>query len=1239
MLAEQRKKAVAILLAAVVSAASARAGSDPHKAITQYVHDVWGTDAGLPQDSVLAVAQTPDGHLWLGTEEGLVRFDGVRFTVFDRSNTPQLQSSVILALLTDREGNLWIGTRGAGLLRYRQGQFSAYTTRQGLSSDAVLALCEDSQGKLWIGTDDGGLNSFSEGRFQRYTTSDGLLSNAIFTLAADSHGSLWIGTHNGLNRIKAGRITAFTTLNGLPNNDIRSLHVGRDGALWVGTNGGGLARLREGTTVATYSTRDGLSSNIVRSLLEDSDGDLWVGTGGGGLNRFRNGSFAAYNSAMGLSSDNVWCIYQDREENLWVGTAGGLNRFRDGPLTAYTTREGLSNDVVLPVFEDHEGAVWIGTNGGGLDRFKDGHFTVYTTKNGLSDNMIFSIAEDAEGDLWVGTRKGLDRLHSGRVTVYTAKNGLPKDVVVMSIYRSRDGSLWLGTRGGLARYRDGEFKTYTTKDGLSTDHVLAMAEDSRGALWIGTLGGGLDRFQNGQFTAYTLKNGLASNVVLAVYPDAQGTVWIGTDGGGLQRFRNGRFTTYSTHEGLFDDTVFEILEDHRGNIWMSSNKGIFRVSKQDLADVDQGKAGSLTSIAYGVDDGMKSKECNGGFQPAGLRTRDGKLWFPTAKGVVAVDPAALNSSMIRLPVGIDQVLVDRKPFQYLDSIEAPPGQGQLELHYGAPSFVAPERIRFRFKLEGFDKEWVEAGSRRVAYYTNIPPGTYRFRVIAANSDGLWNQAGASVTIALRPHYYQTTWFYLACALALAFAALALYRLRVHHLKAREQELVLLVEERTHELRQEFAQRERAEVALRQSEEQFRQLAETIDQVFWMVDARDGRLLYVSPAYERVWGQSLNALLQDPAVWLQFVHPDDRELLLRRFQQPLSPEMEYRIVRADGSLRWIWDRAFPVHDASGSLVRIVGLAEDITERKEAEEAVRRSRDELELRVQERTAELTIANHALRSENAERKRAEEELKRAKDIAEAANRSKSEFLANMSHEIRTPMNGVIGMTELALDTELSTEQREYLNLVKQSANSLLDVVNDILDFSKIEAERLELEAIAFGFREELHQALRPLQVRAAQRRLQLRWQVRPDVPDLLVGDAVRFRQVLNNLVSNALKFTTEGWVAVEVEATELDAQKVTLHVVVQDTGIGIPKEKQALVFEPFRQADGSTTRKYGGTGLGLTISSRLVDMMGGSIWLESQPGRGTTFHFTAVFDLVPVMEGVAQQNLVWEASRSCQ
>jgi PAS domain S-box-containing protein len=1223
-------------IAAVLCSAAARPSLDPNKAITQYVHDVWETEAGLPQNSVLAIAQTPDGYLWLATEEGLVRFDGVRFAVYNKSNALQIRNNLVLALLTDRAGNLWAGTNGGGLVKYRQGKFSAFTTRQGLSNDSVLALYEDREGNLWVGTDGGGLNRLRDGLFQTYTSKDGLASDAVFAIAEDKHNSLWIGTHDGLNRIQDGRITTFTTADGLPSNYVRTLCVDRQGSLWVGTNGGGLARFQDGR-FSTYTTRDGLSSNAIWSLYEDPKGSLWIGTGDGGLNRFRDGKFSAYTSKSGLSANSVWAIYEDHEGSLWVGTAsGGLNRFRNGLVTTYTAQEGLSNDVVLPVFEDRSGAVWMGTNGGGLNRFQDGRFKTYTTKDGLSDNLIFSISEGRDGSLWVGTRKGLNRFQNGRFTVYNTKTGLPNDIV-MATYTDSRGSLWVGTRGGLTRLADGRFTTYTTKDGLSNDGVLSITEDAHGVLWVGTSGGGLNRFQDGKFTTYTTKTGLTNDVVWSLYADRDGSLWIGTNGGGLERLRDGKFTTYSVRNGLFDDKIFEILEDNLGNLWMSSNRGIFRVSKQALDDMARGQIHVFESTSFGFAEGMKSHECNTGFQPAGAKTRDGRIWFPTMKGVVVINPAELHTNALSPPVVVEQALVDRQPFENAASIHAPPGDGQLEFNYTALSFVSPEKIHFRYRLEGFDKGWVDAGARRVAYYTNIPPGTYRFRVIAANSDGLWNQEGASLRVVLDPHFYQTRWFYLLCALSLAFLILAFYRLRVRRLEARQAELVLLVEERTRELRQEIAQRERAEVALRESEEQFRQLAENINEVFWMVDADDGHLIYISPAYAQIWGRTRESLYEDPSTWLQAVDAQDVERLRAWRASRAWSDLEYRINRPDGSSRWIWDRAFPIRDQNGQLCRIVGLAEDITKRKEAEEAVRQSRDELELRVQERTVELTRTNEALRAENMERQRAEEELKVARDAAEAASRAKSEFLANMSHEIRTPMNGIIGMTELALGTELNGEQREYLDLVKLSADSLLQIINDILDFSKLGAQKMQLEAIDFSVRGELRQMLRPLQVRAKQQGLDLRWQVDPEVPEELTGDPARLRQVITNLVGNAVKFTSLGWVTVEVEAVSLQPESARLQFAVRDTGIGIPAEKQLEVFEPFKQADGSTTRKYGGTGLGLTISAQLVEMMGGRIWLESQPGKGSAFYFTADFGRVtPPEAAIDPENAVVETCR---
>jgi len=765
----------------------------PSKALTQYSHQVWKTEQGLPQDTTQAILQTRDGYLWLGTEEGLARFDGVRFVVFDKGNTPALKSNTISALFEDKQGNLWIGTHGGGLSRFSQGTFATYTTKEGISSDVVLAIAEDPGGNLWVGTDGGGLDRFSKGRFEVYTTKNGLSNDSVLSIATDPSGTLWIGTLAGLNRLSGGKFTNYSTKDGLPSDVVRSTQWDGEGNLWIGT-GGGLSRLRNGQFL-TYTTKEGLSSNNILSLGEDHLGALWIGTGGGGLDRMQDGKFSSLTTKDGLSADDVLAIREDREGDVWVGTTGGgLNRLRDAALTTYTSQQGLSSDVVTPIFEDHAGNVWIGT-AGGLNRLSGGHFLAYTTKEGLSHNIVFSICEDTDGNLWIGTRSGLNRFRNGKFRVYTTRDGLPNDTV-MAAYADREGSIWIGTRRGLSRFREGRFITYTTKDGLSNDHVLSIAEDRQGALWIGTDGGGLNRYKDGKFTAYT---GLSNNVVWTLYEDPEGILWIGTNGGGLNRLKDGKFTSYRTQDGLFDGVVFRILEDARGNLWMSSNKGISKVSKKQLEDFAEGRTPAITSKAYGTSDGMKTRECNGGFQPAGWKTRDGRLWFPTDHGFVVVDPENLHTNSLPPPVIVEQVIVDHKSFDPASAAQAKPGRGELEFHFTAPSFVAPEKVRFRYQLQGFDNAWIEAGPRRQAYYTNIPPGEYTFRVIAANGDGVWNDVGSSVSLKLHPHFYQTYYFDGICVVLLVLLGMGAYRLRVRHLKAREAELMKLVNEQTRDL--------------------------------------------------------------------------------------------------------------------------------------------------------------------------------------------------------------------------------------------------------------------------------------------------------------------------------------------------------------------------------------------------------------------------------------------------------
>lgn len=812
---------LAVRLAWLLALPAFAFGLDPRKAVTQYVHDVWHQEQGLPANTVKAILQTRDGYLWLGTQEGLARFDGVRFTVYDRRNNPQWKSNFVLALAEDGRGGLWIGTDGGGVSCLRDGRMTTWTTREGLADDFIGSLCAGRDGSVWLATGKG-LDRLVNGRITCYTTAQGLSSDGIRAVWEDRGGVLWILTRDlCLHRLRDGRITPCTTREGFPGDKAWSIGGDREGNLLVVVPPGQLYRYRDGRFGPCWP-----EEGVKRYVLEDRHGNFW-GFTPSGVCRFRDGWTAAFSVKEGLSSEGVWALCEDREGSLWIGTDNGLNRLRDGKITAYTTREGLPDDNVSSVCAGRDGGVWIGTYSGVLGRLEKDKVTAIPMK--AAEQAVYSMCEDRHGALWVGGAAGLACLTAGRVRTYSAKDGMASGGV-WALYEDRLGCLWAGTmNSGLSCLRDGRFTTYTTQDGLSNNGAQVILEDQGGTLWIGTGVPGLSYLRDGKLSIFRLDETPRGRRVLALYSDRKGVLWIGTWGGGLFRLKGGRITAATSADGLFDDTIYSIFEDGSENLWMSCNKGIFRTGKRELNAFAEGKLPRITCAAYGVADGMKSAECNGGTQSAGCRTGDGRLWFPTVRGIAVIDPGHIPVNTVRPPVHIEEVIVDGRTIRKQPGINLPPGLRKIEFHYTAPIFVVPERVRFRYKLDGWDKEWTDAGARRVAYYTNLGHGRYRFRVAACNDDGLWNETGAGFAFSLAPHYYETWWFYsLAVAVLLVLAGGA-HRLRVRQLRARERELTRLVDQRTQEVREQS----------RQLAEQSRELAEANAKIARLLDSTPG----------------------------------------------------------------------------------------------------------------------------------------------------------------------------------------------------------------------------------------------------------------------------------------------------------------------------------------------------------------------------------------------------------------
>lgn len=775
-------------LALTFAVAAAPAGAlDPALEISQYVHQRWRAPQALPHDNVSALAQTRDGYLWVGTVEGLARFDGARAVTFDRSNTPELADNWIKALLEDRGGRLWIASYGGGLASYEGGRFRRWSSAEGLAAAGVLtSLLEDRSGRIWLGGL-GGLHRLEGERF----VAEEIAGRApvVKALHEDRSGTLWVGTAHGLYRRLAG---AWQRVEEFGSEVVNALASTADG-LWIGTEKRGLARL-DGGRLSRLGPAEGLAHFRVWTLAVDGDGALWIGTDGGGLQRLHAGRLSSFASHDGLANDYVWAILEDREGGVWVGTnGGGLHRFSAGRVVPWTTREGLPSDFTWAVGRDGDGALLVGSEETGLARRVGERFERLRWDGPPDSAKSFVLRRD--GTLWVGGHRGL-WVRRGDVLVRADLPGLA-EATVNALAEARDGTLWIATNSnGLLRLTGRDLERVGFDDEAGGAAVSSVLPVRDGSVWAGTMAGAM-HLRDGALRLWTLADGLPSAYVTDLFEGTDGAVWIATRGG-LARWQDGRLAALTAAHGLVDDAIMVAQPDRAGGVWLGGNRGLARVDLAEAEAVLAGRRERLTSLGLGPDDGLPSVEINGAGNSS-FEDVDGRLWFATRGGVAAIDPAGLAPDLEPPPVRIEEVTADGVRVDGAAAARLAPGVRRIVLRFTTPTFDSIDRIRFRFRLEGFDPDWIEARTGRSAEYTNLEHGRYRFRVVAADRDGIWSEEEATFEFVVLPHWWETLAFRAAVVLFFLVAGPVFYLRRVRSLRSQRDRLERQVAERTAEI--------------------------------------------------------------------------------------------------------------------------------------------------------------------------------------------------------------------------------------------------------------------------------------------------------------------------------------------------------------------------------------------------------------------------------------------------------
>ena len=877
-----------------------------------YLIDITTGEKGLPNSSVTAIAQTKDGYLWVGTYNGLARFDGERFVKYYPENTPALKHARIRRLVTGQDGTLWISAHDGSITSYRNGRFSIEWTGEGIADSAATLIstrsnrpvfllrtgefitrlvrngtnewemlrvpgagpgqqvAEDGQGTIWCASRDQKLYRLNGNTFEALEDNGGL-QGEVNVLTADARGRIWAATDRGFAVWNGNQFEDMTPTNGPAVSNVTFLRVLSNGDIWSIANERLLKSHGKEWVFEAEEARGLFTGWRERTgLHEDSKGGVWLYDYGRGMLHIRpDGRVRQLTAEQNFPGERVDAFLEDREGNIWAGVdRGGLVRVREKARFSHLLPNESAARAAVSVIEDAAGTIWVGTFGGGLHRWHSNEWQTFTLPGGTRRGFVFSIAPDDKSRLW--TSAGDEDLYSGSEGKFTAFT--PAVHGVKCLLRASDHRLWVGTKSGLGVIKGEEFRQLGLEDGMARNDVRALVEDADGAIWAGTGEGTLYQISSDKVAAFRPDDACAGQPIWSLLADPDGSIWIGTFRGGMMRFRDGKFTRVTTRDGLPDDVICQLLDDGAGRLWAGTKQGIFHVNKAELNAFIAGQTGNINCTSYGRYDGLLSLECSDSYQPAACRTRDGRLLFTTLSGVVSVRPGEVAVNTLPPPVVIEGAVVDgqaQPPESFTATgstprLQIPPGTQQIKIQFTGLSFISPDRVRFKYKIEGLDRKWSEPSTARSVQYNLLPPGQHRFLVRACNNDGVWNDQGAELMLIVLPHFYDT-WIF-KIAVALAAAGLVVFSVRRVYARRLRRQLEQLERQRAIErdrariakdihddlgaglthiaLLSELARRDTPEEMphhVSQISEMARELTRNMDEIVWAVDPHNDTL--------------------------------------------------------------------------------------------------------------------------------------------------------------------------------------------------------------------------------------------------------------------------------------------------------------------------------------------------------------------------------------------------------------